>query len=185
MIKLIEKLTIIRKEDVDKFEATKFTQERIDLYFDENNSNIARIDAEHNATGRHLSGHLITYATIVIGLTSLVVGQENIRSQLNLYQKSFLFVGAIFLFLSILGGALEQWDSMVMYKTLSRLYVRANVEVPLMKMESTKELQEFKNGLFKGIKTTSNSRGLIAQVGLLSIGSVLYLILFATILYKP
>ncbi len=183
MLKMIEKLTKLRQEDKNKFEATKFVQERIDLYFDENSKNIVRIDAEHNTTGRQLSGSLITYSTIVLGLTSLVLGQEAIRSRLNGYQKSFLFAGIVLLFLSILSGALEQWDSMRMYRKLAGLYARANSEVPILELESSKKLHGFKNELFKDVDTTSNSRGLILQVSFLSLGSVLFLILFATILF--
>lgn len=183
MLKLIEKLAQKRKENPDLYEATRFVQERVDLYFEENSSNIRRSDSEHNATGRGLSGHLITYATIVIGLVTLVFSQENLLNSLNGYQKGFLLAGLVALFLSLLAGALEQWDAMQQYKLIASLYSKANKEAPLNKVESLEELHEFRNDLFKNISSTSRSRGLISQIFFLTLGSILYLILFTTVLF--
>lgn len=183
MLKMIEKFAQIRKEKPDFFEATKFVQERIDLYVEENVKNIQRVDAEHNETGRSLSGQLITFSTLAVGLTSLVFAQNKLLQNLDGYQKSFLYVGLVSFFFSILAGALEHWDAMKHFKNVASLYSRANTEAPIETAQTIKDLHDFRSSLLKDYPTSSRSRGLIAQVALLSLGAILYLILFATIIF--
>lgn len=184
-MKIVNKLAGVRKEKgQDFFEATRFVQERIDLYFKENTANIIRIDSEHNQTARILSGHLITYSTVVIGLVSLVLSQEKLLNILDDYQKSFLFAGLVLLFMSLLAGALELWDATQHFKKIALLYAKANKEAPVSKIESITELHEFKNSLFKDSPEASKSRGLFFQISLLSTGSILFLIVFATIIFR-
>ncbi len=184
MLKMIENLAKTRKEDQDFFEATKFVQERIDLYYKENNANILRADAEHNETGRKFSGQLITYSTIIFGLISLVFSQDSVISSLDGYQKGFLFVGLISLFVSLICGSLEQWDAMQHYKKIASLYSKANSEAPVLEARTVKDLHTFKNGLFQDISNSSRSRGLICQLLFLSLATIVYLILLATIVFN-
>jgi hypothetical protein len=184
MLGMIKKLAETRKKDPDFYDATRFVQERVDLFYEENNSNILRADTEHNETGRKLSGNLITYATVIIGLVTLIMGQKDLLNSLSGYQKGFLLAGLVFLFSSLVGGALEHWDAMQHYKSVASLYSRANKEAPLNTAETMKDLHVFRNELFKDYKRTSRSRGLITQFVSLGVGAILYFVLFTTILFR-
>jgi len=181
---MIKKLAETRRKDPDLYDATRFVQERVDLFYEENNTNILRADTEHNETGRKLSGNLITYATVIIGLVTLIIGQNALLDSLNGYQKGFLLAGLTFLFSSLVGGAIEHWDAMQHYKSVANLYSRANKEVPLSTAQTMKDIHVFRNELFKDYKKTSKSRGLIIQLVSLGVGAVLYFILFTTILFR-
>jgi hypothetical protein len=181
---MIKRLAETKKKDPDFYEATKFVQERIDLFYEENNRNILRADTEHNETGRRLSGNLITYATVLIGLVTLIMGQNDLLNNLNGYQKGILLSGLVLLFSSLVGGAIEHWDAMQHYKLVADLYSRANKEAPMDTVETVKDLHIFKNELFKDYKRTSRSRGLVIQFSSLGLGAILYFILFTTVLFS-